>query len=515
MSGNIPPVIRPTSVTPRSILEISQAIDCDVVGPSEGVLVTGMTVMTREIQQGDLFIALRGAHKHGAEFIDDAVSRGAVAVMTDREGAEIAGDAAVPLVIVESPRAVLGDVANWLYRTDVNPPLFFGVTGTNGKTSTVYLLEGILRQMGIVTGLSSTAERHIAGETVISRLTTPEASELHALVARMKEQHVGAVAIEVSAQALTHNRVSGITFDVAGFTNLSHDHLDDYADMDEYFLAKLAFFSPEIAKRGVVSLDSPWGIRVAQESAIPVRTISSQGYPDAWWQVEVTEESAESVAFTLTSQDGHTLETREPVIGAHMAANAGLAIAMLVEAGFNFDDIANVLRRDNGIRAYLPGRTEKVSGERGPNVFVDFGHSPDAFEHTLAAVRKFTTGRTIMVFGADGDRDATKRFDMGRVAAEGCDILVITDHHPRFEDPASIRQQLLVGARSVADGPEIHESSPPEAAIVLAVSLAAEGDSILWAGPGHQNYRDIRGERTVYSARDLARSALRDAGWLE
>jgi UDP-N-acetylmuramoyl-L-alanyl-D-glutamate--2,6-diaminopimelate ligase len=331
----------------------------------------------------------------------------------------------------------------------------------------------------------------------------------------MKEQHVGAVAIEVSAQALTHNRVSGITFDVAGFTNLSHDHLDDYADMDEYFLAKLAFFSPEIAKRGVVSLDSPWGIRVAQESAIPVRTISSQGNPDAWWQVEVTEESAESVAFTLTSQDGHTLETREPVIGSHMAANAGLAIAMLVEAGFNFDDIANVLRRDNGIRAYLPGRTEKVSGERGPNVFVDFGHSPDAFEHTLAAVRKFTTGRTIMVFGADGDRDATKRFDMGRVAAEGCDILVITDHHPRFEDPTSIRQQLLVGARSVADGPEIHESSPPEAAIVLAVSLAVEGDSILWAGPGHQNYRDIRGERTVYSARDLARSALRDAGWLE
>jgi len=515
MSGNIPPVIRPTSVTPRSILELSQAIDCDVVGSGEGVLVTGMTVMTREIQQGDLFIAVRGAHKHGAEFIDDAVARGAVAVLTDREGAEIAGEAAVPLVVVESPRAVLGDVANWLYRTDVNPPLFFGVTGTNGKTSTVYLLEAILRQMGIVTGLSSTAERHIAGETVISRLTTPEASELHALVARMKEQDVGAVAIEVSAQALTHNRVSGITFDVAGFTNLSHDHLDDYADMDEYFLAKLALFSPEIARRGVVSLDSPWGIRVAQESSIPVRTISSQGNPDAWWQVEITEESAESVAFTLTSQDGHALETREPVIGSHMAANAGLAIAMLVEAGLNFDDIANVLRRDNGIRAYLPGRTEKVSGERGPNVFVDFGHSPDAFEHTLAAVRKFTKGRTIMVFGADGDRDATKRFDMGRVAAEGCDILVITDHHPRFEDPASIRQQLVVGARSVADGPEIHESSPPEAAIVLAVSLAAEGDSILWAGPGHQNYRDIRGERTVYSARDLARSALRDAGWLE
>jgi UDP-N-acetylmuramoyl-L-alanyl-D-glutamate--2,6-diaminopimelate ligase len=198
-----------------------------------------------------------------------------------------------------------------------------------------------------------------------------------------------------------------------------------------------------------------------------------------------------------------------------MAANAGLAIVMLVEAGFDFDEIARVLERDGGITAYLPGRTEKVSGTRGPNVFVDFGHSPDAFEHTLAAVRHFTSGRTIMVFGADGDRDATKRFDMGRVAAQGCDILVITDHHPRFEDPASIREQLLVGARSVDNGPEIHEVSPPEDAIIRAVSLAREGDSILWAGPGHQDYRDIRGERTVYSARELARASLRDSGWLD
>lgn len=514
MTGNIPPVIRPTNVTPRLIDELSDAIPCDIVGSSEGIRVTGMTVMTREIQPGDLFVALRGANKHGAEFVGDAIARGAVAVLTDAEGADIARTATVPLVVVDSPRNLLGEVAKWLYRTDDDPPLYLGVTGTNGKTSTVYLLEGILRQLGVVTGLSSTAERHIAGETVVSRLTTPEASELHALIARMKEHNVGAVAVEVSAQALTHNRVAGITFDVAGFTNLSHDHLDDYADMNEYFLAKLAFFDPHIAKKGVVSLDSEWGIRIAAESKIPVTTISSKGNPDAEWQVVVTEESAESVSFTLTSRDGTNFSTREPVIGAHMAANAGLAIVMLIEAGYRADDIAVALDRDNGIQAYLPGRTEKVSGDRGPNVFVDFGHSPDAFEHTLAAVRKFTTGRTIMVFGADGDRDATKRFDMGRVAAEGCDILVITDHHPRFEDPESIRKQLLVGARSITSGPEIHESSPPEAAIVLAVSLATEGDSILWAGPGHQNYRDIRGERTVYSARDLARSALREAGWL-
>jgi len=515
MSGNIPPVIRPTSVVPRPLGELSDQFGFDVRGDASAVSVSGMTVMTREVEPGDLFVAVRGAVRHGAEFVADAVARGAVAVLTDREGAEIASSFDVPLVVVDSPRAVLGVVANWLFRTDDNPPVFLGVTGTNGKTSTVYLLDAILRQLGLVTGLSSTAERHIADETFVSRLTTPEASELHALVARMKEKSVRAVAVEVSAQALTHNRVAGITFDVAGFTNLSHDHLDDYADMDEYFRAKLALFDPAIAKRGVISLDSPWGARIVSESPIPVTSISSHGDNDADWQVAVEDESAQGVGFSLTARDGRSLHTRQPVIGAHMAANAGLAIVMLVEAGFEFDEIARVLERDGGIRAHLPGRTEKVSGDRGPNVFVDFGHSPDAFEHTLAAVRHFTAGRTIMVFGADGDRDATKRFDMGRVAAEGCDILVITDHHPRFEDPASIREQLLVGARSVDNGPEIHEVSPPEDAIIRAVSLAREGDSILWAGPGHQDYRDIRGERTVYSARELARTALRDFGWLD
>ena len=514
MTGNIPPVIRPEFVSPRSVELLATEFGLTVVGNARGVEITGLTVMTREVRPGDMFVALQGANRHGAEFIDEAATNGAVAVLTDEAGATIASNSPIPLVIVDSPRAALGEVSRWVYRTDDNAPQYFGITGTNGKTSTAYLLEGILRQLGVVTGLSSTAERHIAGDVVVSRLTTPEASEMHALVARMKERDVRAVVIEVSAQALTHNRVAGIHFDVAGFTNLSHDHLDDYPDMDAYFEAKRQFFEPGIASRGVVSLDSPWGARVVDESHIPVTTISSQGDPAAQWHVEVTEDNPAFTAFRLTGPEGIVIDTREPVIGRHMAANAGLAIVMLIEAGYSPDAIAQALDRDGGIHAYLPGRTEKVSGDRGPNVYVDFGHSPDAFEHTLAAVRRFTPGRTIMVFGADGDRDATKRFDMGRVAAEGCDILVITDHHPRFEDPSSIRAQLLIGARSVVNGPEIHEVSPPEEAIRVAVSLAREGDSILWAGPGHQNYRDIRGERTVYSARDLAREALAAAGWV-
>lgn len=513
MTGNIPPVIRPEQVSPRSAEMLVTDLSLRSAGDLRGVEISGITVMTREVRAGDLFVALRGANRHGAEFVGDARDNGAVAVLTDEEGAVIAADAGLPLIIVDSPRDALGDIARWVYRTDDDAPQYFGITGTNGKTSTAYLLEAIVRQLGIVTGLSTTAERHIADQTVVSRLTTPEASELHALIARMKEVSVRAVVIEVSAQALTHNRVAGIRFDVAGFTNLSHDHLDDYRDMEEYFRAKLALFQPDVARRGVVSLDSSWGQRIVDESHIPVTTISSRGDQSAYWQVDITEDNANYTAFTLRSVDGVTISTREPVIGRHMAANAALAIVMLIEAGFDPDAIAGALERDGGILAYLPGRTEKISGSTGPNVYVDFGHSPDAFEHTLAAVRRFTTGKTIMVFGADGDRDATKRFDMARVAAEGCDVLIITDHHPRFEDPASIRAELLVGARSVDNGPEIFEASPPEDAIRLAVSLAQDGDSILWAGPGHQDYRDIRGERTVYSARDLARAALADAGW--
>lgn len=513
MTGNIPPVIRPEHTNPRSLELLVTDLGLRSSGELRGLEVSGITVMAREVQPGDLFVALRGANRHGAEFVADARANGAVAILTDDEGAAVAAGEGLPMVLVDSPRDALGEIARWIYRTDDDPPQYFGITGTNGKTSTAYLLEGVLRQLGIVTGLSTTAERHIADVTVVSRLTTPEASEMHALIARMKEEFVRAVVIEVSAQALTHNRVAGIRFDVAGFTNLSHDHLDDYSDMEEYFRAKLALFQPDVSRRGVVSLDSVWGQRIVEGAHIPVTTISSRGDAAAHWQVDITEDNADFTAFTLRSADGVTLSTREPVIGRHMAANAALAIVMLIEAGFDAALISAALSRDGGVIAFLPGRTEKVSGDTGPNVYVDFGHSPDAFEHTLAAVRRFTRGKTIMVFGADGDRDATKRFDMARVAAEGCDVLIITDHHPRFEDPASIRAELLAGARTVPDGPEIYESSPPEEAIRLAVSLAGEGDSILWAGPGHQNYRDIRGERTVYSARDLARAALVDAGW--
>lgn len=518
---SLPPVLRPANPPRRELAELAARFARTVHGDLDGIAVSGITLATADLRAGEAFVAIQGVNRHGADFALSAAEKGAVAVITDEPGAAIAAPAGLPILVVDHPRAVLGDLSAWVYGTEADDPLplLFATTGTNGKTSVSHLLEGILDQIGVVTGLSSTAERHIAGEVIVSRLTTPEASEMHALLAVMRERSVEAVAVEVSAQALSRQRVDGIRFDVAGFTNLSHDHLDDYTDMEEYFEAKLPLFRPDRAKRGVVCLDSPSGAIVVQRAEIPVVTVGtpsiavdSDAASDADWVVVIDDERAAGTTFTLTGPAG-SLTTTVPVIGPHMAANAALAIVMLLEGGYAWERIADALTRDGDIHAYLPGRTQLVSGERGPAVFVDFGHSPDAFEKTLAAIRRVTPGRVLMLFGADGDRDASKRFDMARTAVEGSDILVVTDHHPRFEDPASIRATLIEAARKARPDAEIYESSPPENAITTAVSLVGDGDAILWAGPGHQDYRDIRGVRTPYSARELARRALRAAGW--
>ncbi len=518
---SLPPVLRPANPPRRELSELASRFARDIRGDVNGVAVSGITLATADLRAGEAFVAIQGVNRHGAEFAVTAAEKGAVAIITDDAGAAIAEPAGLPVLIVDDPRGVLGALSAWVYGTGGGDPLplLFATTGTNGKTSVSHLLEGILDQIGVVTGLSSTAERHIAGEVIVSRLTTPEASEMHALLALMRERDVEAVAVEVSAQALSRHRVDGILFDVAGFTNLSHDHLDDYADMEEYFEAKLPLFRPDRARRGVVCLDSPSGAVVVERAEIPVVTVGTPSIaadPDAAagadWVVRIDEERAAGTTFTMTGPAG-SLTTTVPVIGPHMAANAALAIVMLLEGGYAWERIVAALDRDGGIHAFLPGRTQLVSGEHGPAVFVDFGHSPDAFEKTLAAVRRVTPGKVLMLFGADGDRDASKRYDMARTAVEGSDILVITDHHPRFEDPDSIRATLVAGARQARPDAEIHEFSPPETAIVEAVGLVGEGDAILWAGPGHQDYRDIRGVRTPYSARELARRALKAAGW--
>ena len=505
-------MLRPEHLAPRPLLELVKAFDVEVTGDLTSAAVTGVAVAASHVHPGDLYVGMRGEHVHGASFAEEARDRGAVAVLTDDEGRAFAAESGLPILIAPDPRAVLGSFSAAVYGTADAALSLFGVTGTNGKTSTAYLLDAVLRQLGRRTGLSTTAERIIDGTAYSSRLTTPEAPEIHAMLALMREVGIDAATLEVSAQALVRHRVDGLMFDVVGFTNLSHDHLDDFGTMPTYLAAKAALFSRERARRGVVSLDSEWGRAFADAAQVDVSTISARPDVAADWHLTVTDEQPERTYFRLTAPNAEQLESSVPVIGAHMAANAGLAVAMLVESGIPLAEIAAALGTEP-ISVYLPGRAERVSGPRGPSVYVDFGHSADAYATTLAAVRRFTTGRLIILCAANGNRDATKRTEMGRVAALGADVVIVTDHHPRLEDPALIRAALLEGARSAASGAELHEIASPEQAIVEAVRMADEGDTILWAGPGHLDYRDVGGVKIPFFARDLARAALRDAGW--
>lgn len=514
MTGSAPSTLRPEHPVARPLAQLVADFGLECRGDLDGVEVTGVALSSAAVEPGDLYVGVPGRNAHGARFAAAAAESGAVAVLTDEEGAAIAAGSGLPIIVTQDARAALGAVAAWIYRTDENAASLFGVTGTNGKTSVVYLLNAILGQLGVVSGLSSTAERRIGSTAISSKLTTPEASELHALLARMREEAVRAVAIEVSAQALTRHRVDGIVFDVVGFTNLSHDHLDDYTAMDDYFAAKLELFQPDRARRGVVTVDSDWGRTLVERSRIPVTTLSSSAGGDAEWTMTVVDESVDFTEFVLEGPDGRHLQTRVPLLGWYMAANAALAIVMLVESGYDLGAIAQALDRDGGIDAFIPGRAERISGDAGPVVFIDYGHSPDAFLSTLGALRKVTDGKIVMVFGADGDRDTTKRTDMGAIAARGSDAVVITDFHPRYEDPAAIRAALLEGARHAVPDLELYEVPDPRAAFRKALSLAGEGDVVLYAGPGHEEYQEVAGERIPYSAREDARLALREAGWL-
>ena len=482
----------------------------------DGIDVSGITMATAQVQPGDIFVGLPGAKSHGAKFAAQAAAAGAVAVVTDEDGALLAAEAGLPILLTPHPRAAMGALASWVYQTEDLSATTFGVTVTNGKTSVVYLLTAILGQLGVKSGLSSTAERRIGDVTTISGLTTPESTELHALLARMSEASVRAIALEVSAQALSRHRVDGVHFDVVGFTNLSHDHFDDYLSYEDYFHAKAQLFDPERASRGVVIVDDAWGQRLAEESRIPVTTIATDAGgadQDANWHSHIVEESNRHTRFILTGPDGRQLETSVPLLGRFMVANAALAIVMLVESGYDLDMIAQALERDGGIQVYIPGRSEIVSGAEGPVFYVDYGHTPDAFRGLLDSIRPVCSGRVFFVFGADGDRDKSKRAEMGAIAARGADVVIITDFHPRTEDPAVIRQALLDGARGAGTNAEIIEVADPTAAVRLALQMADESDAIIYAGPGHENYREVNGVHLDYDARDDVKMALREAGW--
>ena len=508
--------LRPEASAVIAFVELSSSLGWTVVTESDAQI-SGITSSSQRVRPGDVFMALPGENFHGAEFVDDALARGAVAVVTDEATAHrLRNKIAVPLAQSERLRADLGRAASLIYGGAPGGVRTYGVTGTNGKTSVVYILMALLEHLGKRTGMSSTSERVVAGRAMASGLTTPEADELHGFLGVLREASVSDAVIEVSAHAVTRERIAGLVFDVVSFTNLSQDHLDDYADMERYFAAKALLFAPERATHGVVCVDDLWGRRLAAEARIPVTTVGSEflgSAVSADWRVSVTGITQGSTSFEILGPSAERLVGTVPIVGDFSATNVAVAVAMLSVVGTSVDDIQAALGDPPRIDVYVPGRTEIVSGEHGPTFYVDYGHTPEAFARTLAALRRVTAGQLVMVFGADGDRDASKRADMGRVAATGADVVIVTDFHPRTENPDSIRSALMAGAAAAGSAASLHNIADPRAAVRMAISLAHEGDTILYAGPGHETYHEVAGVKHPYDARADVRHALMDAGW--
>jgi UDP-N-acetylmuramoyl-L-alanyl-D-glutamate--2,6-diaminopimelate ligase len=518
-------LLRPARVepVPTGALVEEFGLAVEAVGAGEVALplpaVTGVSMASDDVAPGEIFTALPGARVHGAEFAPEAIAAGAVAVLTDADGARLLheehaqtpGFPDVPLLLCDDPRAMAGPVAARVYGHPARRLVVTGVTGTNGKTTTSYLVEAALRARHHATAVFGTVELRIGDLTVESPRTTVEAPVLHRLLALAVERGVGAVALEVSSHALALHRVDGLQVDVAGFTNLTRDHLDFHGDMTGYYRDKARLFTPEFARRGVVCVDDEWAERLAREASIPVdRVRTREGEAEADWVVSGVHVGLDGVAstFTLTGPGGEVLEASCPIPGRVNVSNAALAVVMAHRAGVGLDDAVRAVAGMAGV----PGRMERV-GERGqgrPLAIVDYAHTPDALELALAAVRPITPGRLILVFGSDGDRDQGKRPIMGAIAARKADVVIVTDENPRSEDPAAIRAQILDGLREVRgdDLPNVQEADSRVEALRRAVELAEEADTIIVTGKGHEPTQEIAGVFHRYNDRPALREAL-------
>ncbi|GAB3597914.1 UDP-N-acetylmuramoyl-L-alanyl-D-glutamate--2,6-diaminopimelate ligase [Angustibacter peucedani] len=460
---------------------------------ASAVRVTGATLDSRAVRPGDLYAALPGSRAHGAQFVPAAAELGAVAVLAEPDGARRARElgASLPLLVADRPRAVLGALSAEVYGRPAADVQLLGVTGTNGKTTTTYLMEAVLRATGRTTGLVGTVETRVADQAVPSVRTTPEAPDLHALLALMRERGVQVCCMEVSSQALAQHRVDAAVVDVAGFTNFSQDHLELHGDMDTYLAAKSLLLTPEHSREAVVVVDDDGTRKAAAGASVPVTTLSGEAGSDADWRVTSREPRDGGTDFVLESRDGQSLRLRCPLPGDFNVLNAALAAVMLLRSGVSVDDVRTGLDRAGGV----PGRMEQVGdATSGPLAVVDYAHTPDAVAAALAALRPACTGRLVVVLGAGGDRDPAKRPGMGAAAARGADVVVVTDDNPRSEDPAAIRAAVLAGARDACTGTEVVEVGDRRAAIREGVRRATSpGDVLLVAGKGHEPGQEVAG----------------------
>lgn len=494
---------RPVRVSATPLAELADQLGAEQ--PGNAAQVTGITHDSRAVRPGDLYAALPGARLHGADFVTQAVGLGAVAVLTDPAGAERAAATGLPVLVVEDPRARMGELAATIYGHPGRDLLQIGITGTSGKTTTAYLVEGGLKGVRS-TGLIGTVEMRIGDERIKSERTTPEATDLQALFAVMRERGVEAVAMEVSSHALVLGRVDGCVFDIGVFTNLSPEHMEFHSGMEDYFQAKAQLFTPKRSRLGVVNLDDEYGRRLVKEATVPVVTFSAEGHPDADWRAADVEVGPMDSTFTVIGPKDERITARSPLPGPFNVANTLAAIVALAAAGLDPQTAADGVAAVPGV----PGRLERVDAGQPYLAVVDYAHKTDAVESVLKALRKVTEGRLHVVLGCGGDRDRTKRGPMGAAVARLADTAVLTSDNPRSEDPLAILATMLEGAASVPvhERGEVQVFEDRAAAITAAVARARPGDTVLVAGKGHEQGQDIAGVVRPFDDRQVLREAI-------
>jgi UDP-N-acetylmuramoyl-L-alanyl-D-glutamate--2,6-diaminopimelate ligase len=462
--------------------------------------ITGLAYDSRRAERGSLFFAYTGQTVDGHAYAQAAVDAGAVAVALER-------DVELPPFVVRARvrdgRAAMAHAAVRFYGDPTADLTVVGITGTNGKTTTAFLLRHILESSGIQTGLLGTVQRVVGGLTEPVERTTPEAIDLQATFRRMVELGDGACAMEVSSHALTLNRADGIRFAVAAFTNLTQDHLDFHSDMEDYFQAKRRLFVAAGAEHHVVNRDDPYGERLIAE--LDCLTFSAQGAPEADYRATRVRFDSAGARFTCHGPDGEA-EVALPLPGRFNVANALCAIAGAGAAGVGLESACAALADAERV----PGRFEPVAEGQPFAVLVDYAHTPDSLSNVLDAARQVTPadGRLIVVFGCGGDRDRDKRPQMGRIAGELADLAVVTSDNPRSEDPGAIIDEIVAGMSAARA--EVEVEPDRRGAIAIALGTARDGDTVVIAGKGHEQGQEFEGGRKIpFDDREVAREELR------
>jgi UDP-N-acetylmuramoyl-L-alanyl-D-glutamate--2,6-diaminopimelate ligase len=470
----------------------------DVLFPGAAAVdIAGLAYDNRAVGPRDLFFCVRGFTRDGHEFANDAVVRGAAALVVDH-----LLDVDIPQVVVDDVRRAMAPAAAAFYGDPTADLDLVGITGTNGKTTTAYLVRALLEADGRQTGLLGTVKSVIGGTELSVVRTTPEAIDLQRAFRAMLDAGDAACVMEVSSHALELGRADAAHFAVGVFTNLTQDHLDFHPTMEDYFLAKRKLFTDVGADRPVLNLDDPYGLRLATDPDISSPITFALDHPGATYRADNVRTGLSGSHFTLHSPDG-VAELGSPLRGRFNVSNVIAAFAVARALGVPFDTAVAAVER----AGQVPGRFETVDEGQGFAVLVDYAHTPDSLENVLSSARNLTDGRLHVVFGCGGDRDRKKRPLMGEIAARIADQVFVTSDNPRSEDPDAIIGEILAGI----DRPVEHDADR-RAAIFAAVAEAQAGDVIVIAGKGHEQGQEFAaGEKIPFDDVTVAREALRGA----